>query len=59
MNKLEVVKLKKDGMKGVILIKSKYKGSSFSLNYVLLENGIYSALMDEDFEIIGELELDD
>lgn len=56
---IKVVKLKKTGEKGILIIPEKQILNFWStLNMVLVEDGRYAACSEDDFEIIGELEDD-
>ena len=59
MNK--VVRVKDRDILGIIMIEEKpyFNGEFYSLNNVLLENGETVMLMTDDFEEVGELEIDD
>ena len=54
---MDVVKINKDGRKGIVIIPEKQmKNLTYSLNIVLTEDNHLVALQSDEFEKIGEID---
>ena len=57
--KYKVIELNETKEKGIVLIEEKQYVWGWRLNLVLLESDKYVAISSEDFNIIGEIDIDD